>query len=96
MALQYSSDYPPLAIGPSIPEFFETFYQISDTPDAHERYADAFTEDALLIMASKQAKGRKGLFVCFLILYISAVSLSVQSHSFPNPTHPYSFVDRTS
>ena len=60
MALQYSSDYPPLAIGPSIPEFFETFYQISDTPDAHESYADAFTEDALLIMASKQAKGRKG------------------------------------
>ena len=58
---KYFSEYPPLAIDPSIPAFFESFYQISDTPDAHERYADAFTGDALMVMASKRAKGREGL-----------------------------------
>ena len=62
MALRYSSDYPSLAIDPSIPAFFEMFYQISDTPEAHERYADAFTGDALMVMATKQAKGREGLY----------------------------------
>ncbi|MCJ1369412.1 hypothetical protein MMC20_000623 [Loxospora ochrophaea] len=38
--------------------FFTEFYKTSDTPDAHEKYADAFTEDATFILASKTAKGR--------------------------------------
>lgn len=61
MASQYMSDYPSLPIDPSIPQFFENFYQISDTPDAHEQYVDAFTGDAVMIMASKKAEGKKGL-----------------------------------
>ena len=61
MASQYVSDYPSLAIDPAIPNFFETFYHISDTPDAHEQYVDAFTDDAVMVMASKKAEGKEGL-----------------------------------
>jgi hypothetical protein len=44
-----------------IASFFEAFYAISDTADAHEQYADHFTRDAKLIMASKETSGRQGL-----------------------------------
>ena len=82
MASRYSSDYPPLAIDPSIPGFFETFYQISDTPDAHERYTDAFTGDALMVMASKQAKGREGLCLfCTSLLFLSVHPAASRSAS---------------
>lgn len=47
---------------PGIASFFENFYAISDTPTGHELYADQFTGDATLIMASKAAKGRQGEF----------------------------------
>lgn len=43
-----------------IASFFEAFYAISDTADAHEQYADYFTSDAKLIMASKETSGRQG------------------------------------
>ncbi|KAL1585060.1 hypothetical protein WHR41_06186 [Cladosporium halotolerans] len=46
---------------PGIASFFENFYAISDTPTGHELYADQFTGDATLIMASKVAKGRQGI-----------------------------------
>ena len=45
--------------------FFTEFYKTSDTPDAHEKYADAFTEDATFILASKTAKGRAGIHLSF-------------------------------
>jgi hypothetical protein len=57
--------------GASVPEdgslkagvasFFEAFYAISDTADAHEQYADYFTSDAKLIMAAKETSGRQGI-----------------------------------
>lgn len=43
-----------------IASFFEAFYAISDTADAHEQYADHFTSDATLIMAAKETSGRQG------------------------------------
>ena len=44
-----------------IASFFEAFYAISDTADAHEKYADHFTSDATLIMAAKETSGRQGM-----------------------------------
>ncbi|TKA70184.1 hypothetical protein B0A49_02719 [Cryomyces minteri] len=41
----------------ALKEFFEEFYAISDTPDAHEKYAQSFTKDAKVIMASKHVHG---------------------------------------
>jgi len=43
-----------------IKAYFEEFYKTSDTPDAHEKYADSFTSDATLVMASKKGVGREG------------------------------------
>lgn len=43
-----------------IASFFEAFYAVSDTAEAHEQYADHFTRDAKLIMASKETSGRQG------------------------------------
>lgn len=60
MASQYTSELPSLLFDPSISRFLESFYQISDTPDAHATYADAFTDDATLIMASKKGTGKDG------------------------------------
>ena len=45
---------------PEICEYLEQFYQTSDTPDAHEKYAESFTKDATLIMASNEVNGREG------------------------------------
>ena len=58
----YSSKYPAgIQVDSGIKRFFEEFYQTSDTPDAHEKYADSFTEDATLIMASKKGVGRQDI-----------------------------------
>lgn len=62
----YSSQYPPIEVNPEIKQFFEKFYQISDTADAHEQYADSFTKDATLIMASAKLQGRDGLYALTL------------------------------
>lgn len=43
-----------------VASFFEAFYAISDTAEAHEQYADYFTRDAKLIMGSKETSGRQG------------------------------------
>jgi len=57
----YTSQWPKdLPQDPALIKFYEDFYRISDTPDAHEQYADQFTEDATLVMVSKEAKGRDG------------------------------------
>ncbi|KAM3419159.1 hypothetical protein BST61_g5103 [Cercospora zeina] len=56
---QYSASIPSDGtVKPEIQSFFESFYAISDTPDAHERYADQFTPDGILIMASNKVQGR--------------------------------------
>ncbi|KAL2074786.1 hypothetical protein VTL71DRAFT_8565 [Oculimacula yallundae] len=56
----YQSALPPgINLDDGIRAFFETFYKTSDTPDAHDAYADSFTEDADFVMASKRARGRE-------------------------------------
>ena len=63
MAHSYKSEYPiDIQIDQGIVKFFEEFYAISDTPDAHEKYVDQFTEGATLWMASKRGVGRDGEF----------------------------------
>ena len=47
-------------VKPEIRSFYESFYAVSDTPDAHEKYATFFTQNARLIMASNEANGRDG------------------------------------
>ena len=67
---QYTSQYPRIPVDSVIKAYFEEFYKLSDTPDAHEAYTNAFTEDATLIMASKKAQGRSGnwTYVCTTII----------------------------
>ncbi|KER00749.1 hypothetical protein AUEXF2481DRAFT_645 [Aureobasidium subglaciale EXF-2481] len=56
----YTSEYPADdEFDPAYKAFFESFYETSDTPDAHERYSKQFTQDATLIMASKKVQGRE-------------------------------------
>ncbi|CAO2653124.1 Nn.00g025350.m01.CDS01 [Neocucurbitaria sp. VM-36] len=65
----YTSEYPPVDFDPAYKKFFEDFYATSDTPEAHEKYIEHFTNDATLIMASKKVVGsdqilalRKGMW----------------------------------
>lgn len=57
MSHSYTSHYPDVPIDDGIVKFFESFYKISDTPDAHEKYASQFTKDATFVLASKTSKG---------------------------------------
>lgn len=67
MAHSYKSAIPPgIQLDEGIRAFFEQFYKTSDTPDAHDVYADSFTADADFVMASKRARGRDGEFAPFL------------------------------
>nr|POE88417.1 hypothetical protein CFP56_11645 [Quercus suber] len=62
MTAQYIAAVPPGSlVRPEIQEYFEKFYQISDTPEAHQQYSEKFTRDAKLIMASNIATGREGM-----------------------------------
>ena len=62
----YTSPYPPgVEVDSGIKQFFEDFYRTSDTPDTPEKWADKFTDDAVLIMASKKGVGRDGRFSSF-------------------------------
>ena len=47
-------------VKPEIKRYFEKFYQISDTPDAHERYSEQFTKNGKLIMGPAESNGRAG------------------------------------
>ncbi|KAG0646719.1 hypothetical protein D0Z07_6239 [Hyphodiscus hymeniophilus] len=59
MSHSYASEYPPgVQVDEGIKAFFEEFYKTSDTPDAHDKYADSFTDGAVLVMASKRVQGR--------------------------------------
>lgn len=65
---QYKSSYPSTPEVPSsLHQFFKTFYKISDTPEAHEKYVDCFTKDAVLVMASTKVEGSDGKEVSSLI-----------------------------
>lgn len=56
----YASEYPPVEFDAAYKEFFEEFYRISDSPDAHDKYVEQFTKDATLVMASKKVQGSDG------------------------------------
>lgn len=61
---QYEASVPQdKSLRPGIASFFESFYAISDTAEAHQQYADHFTSDAKLIMGSKETSGRDGELV---------------------------------
>jgi hypothetical protein len=63
MAHSYKSSYPPhLSVDPGIVAFFKKFYEVSDTPSAHEAYADSFTSDATFQIGIKQVKGKDDIF----------------------------------
>jgi len=56
--MSYTSEYPAETnFNPAFKQFFESFYAISDTPDAHDNYVEQFTPDATLIMASRRCQG---------------------------------------
>ena len=58
---QYKSSYPAqTSFAEEYRDFISKFYKISDTPDAHEKYAEQFDSKARLVMASKEATGREG------------------------------------
>lgn len=65
MSPNYQAEYPSdVPFNPQIRQFLEKFYAISDTADAHEQYADSFTENATLVMGAKTAQGRPGSSIC--------------------------------
>lgn len=57
---QYQAEISGNLVKPEIQKYFESFYEISDTPDAHQKYSEQFTKNAKLIMASNEANGRDG------------------------------------
>jgi hypothetical protein len=56
----YTSEYPSVEFDAAYRDFFEEFYSISDTPDAHDKYVELFTKDAIVVMASKRVQGSDG------------------------------------
>lgn len=48
-------------LDPRIVPFYENFYRVSDSPEAHDEYVDAMTSDGLLIMGTKKATGKDEL-----------------------------------
>ena len=57
----YVADVPEgIFFDPEYRKFFENFYAISDTSGAHEQYANQFTPNATVIMASKRVQGTAG------------------------------------
>jgi hypothetical protein len=61
MMSSYKSKFPPnTPVNGGIAEYFENFYKISNTLDAHEKYVESFTRSATTIMASKISEGYDG------------------------------------
>lgn len=68
---QYSASTPSDGqVRPEIKEFFETFFKISDTPDAHELYSEQFTKNGKLIMGPNEGNGRAGKLHELIMLFI--------------------------
>jgi len=74
MAHSYKSDYPTLTVDDGIKQFFEIFYQTSDTPDDHEKYARSFTKDATFILGSKNVEGYQGILEARKTMWASVAS----------------------
>lgn len=76
MTSQYIASVPSDGSIPSeIVEYFSKFYEISDSPANHEKYADMFTADGTIIMASNRVQGREGkVFFSFSFFFDSSSS----------------------
>lgn len=98
------------SVKPEIQSFFEKFYWISDTPEAHEEYSQQFTKGGKLIMASREANGREGAFKfsmltmrqfeyilthCNIIFFICIFEIWLKS-GFRNPQDTYGNVGEDS
>jgi len=60
MPHSYTSEYPAnVPVETGIKPFFEAFYQRSDIPGEHEKYADFFTNNATVFVGSRNAVGRE-------------------------------------
>ena len=57
----YAANFPSFQFDPAIKTFYESFYAASDKPDVIESYADFFTPDASLTMASRSVTGRQDI-----------------------------------
>ena len=74
-------------VKPEIKSFFEKFYEISDTPSDHEKYAEQFTKNGKLIMGPNESNGRGG--ECSFRRHASfAVVPRTQIHSLRFPLQP--------
>ncbi|PNS18702.1 hypothetical protein CAC42_5241 [Sphaceloma murrayae] len=71
---------------PAYVSFFENFYKISDTPDAHDEYVNQFTSDATLIMASKKVAGKDDILAMRKAMW---EKISGRSHT-PESIYPFS------
>lgn len=61
MPHSYTSEYPAnVPVEAGIKTFLEAFYQRSDIPGEHEKYADFFTNNATVFVGSRNAVGREG------------------------------------
>jgi len=62
-AHSYTFSTPPNTdLDPGMVKFFEKFYEVSDTPSAHEAYADSFADDATFMIGVKQVKGKEDIY----------------------------------
>ena len=80
----YVSEYPSVDFDSTLKRFYEDFYLISDTPDAHEKYVQQFTKDATVIMASKTTRGHEGSSFSIYIRSCSLDSLSRDRNPSPS------------
>jgi hypothetical protein len=48
-------------LDPRIVPFFENFYKVSDTPEAHDAYVASFLPDADFVMGTKATRGAEGI-----------------------------------
>jgi hypothetical protein len=69
----------------AIVSFMEDFYRTSDTESLHEKYVASFTDDATLIMGSKEAKGKSGM----CLQYLGLVAQFQPHRPVPADIHPY-------
>ena len=61
MAASYSFPKPANPEDASIYDFLESFYRVSDTPDAHDTYTAQFAPDAVFALGSRKNQGASGM-----------------------------------
>ena len=60
--MTYTGQTPPSTkLDPRVVPFFEKFFEVSDTPSAHDSYVHSFFPDADFVMGTKATKGFDGI-----------------------------------